>query len=145
MIKAIFRSKKPKSWCKSISAFANGIGGKLIFGITDNDIVIGLSNVEHDAEIISEQIKERLNPIPQFNLRFHKTDKEEKLIILEVFPGNQTPYYYVADGSLIDLHRVGNQSVPATPEKLRELVIKGSGSSYIWRLRLWIIWDIGWK
>ena len=24
--------KKPKSWCKSVSAFANGNGGKLIFG-----------------------------------------------------------------------------------------------------------------
>ena len=22
--------KKPKSWCKSVSAFANGIGGKLV-------------------------------------------------------------------------------------------------------------------
>ena len=25
--------KKPKSWCKSISAFANCFGGKLIFGV----------------------------------------------------------------------------------------------------------------
>ncbi len=25
--------KKPKSWCKSISAFANTLGGTLIFGI----------------------------------------------------------------------------------------------------------------
>ena len=25
--------KKPKSWCKSVSAFANGIGGKLVWGI----------------------------------------------------------------------------------------------------------------
>ena len=28
--------KKPKSWLKSISAFANGIGGILIFGVDDN-------------------------------------------------------------------------------------------------------------
>lgn len=25
--------KKPKSWCKSVSAFANGIGGKLVWGV----------------------------------------------------------------------------------------------------------------
>ena len=27
--------KKPKSWCKSVSAFANGMGGKLVWGIAD--------------------------------------------------------------------------------------------------------------
>ena len=27
--------KKPKSWCKSVSAFANTLGEKLIFGIAD--------------------------------------------------------------------------------------------------------------
>ena len=30
--------KKPKSWCKSVSAFANGIGGKLVWGIADDSI-----------------------------------------------------------------------------------------------------------
>lgn len=51
--------KKPKSWCKSVSAFANGIGGTLIFGITDDNDVVGLVDAEHDAEIISEMIKEK--------------------------------------------------------------------------------------
>ena len=36
--------KKPKSWLKSVSAFANTFGGKLIFGILDNDEVIGIEN-----------------------------------------------------------------------------------------------------
>ena len=27
--------KRPKSWCKSVSAFANGIGGTLIFGVSN--------------------------------------------------------------------------------------------------------------
>lgn len=30
--KEMLEEKKPKSWCKSVSAFANGIGGTLIFG-----------------------------------------------------------------------------------------------------------------
>lgn len=38
--------KKPKSWCKSVSAFANTLGGKLIFGIADEGQMIGLAN-EH--------------------------------------------------------------------------------------------------
>ncbi len=123
-------TKKPKSWCKDVSAFANGNGGKLIFGITNNDIMLGLKDAEHDAEMISEFIKTRLNPIPNFELKFYKTEDEKKLIILYVYPGDQTPYYYDADGSLTAYHRVGNQSIPVTPEKLKELILKGSGFSY---------------
>ena len=62
--------KKPKSWCKSISAFANGRGGKPIFGIADDDTVVGLENAEKAAEIISEQIKIHLNPISELLLVF---------------------------------------------------------------------------
>lgn len=122
--------RKPKSWCKSVSAFANGNGGSLIFGITDDDILVGLENAEQDAEKISEQIKTRLNPIPEFNLRFEKTEDGKKLVVLDVYGGAQTPYYYDSDGMLIAFHRVGNQSVPVTPTKLKELVLKGSAVSY---------------
>lgn len=76
-----------------------------------------------------EQIKVRLNPIPPFNLRFHQ-ENEKTLVILEVYAGDQTPYYYDADGSLTAYHRVGNESVPVTPVKLQELVLKGSVSSF---------------
>lgn len=122
--------RKPKSWCKSVSAFANGNGGSLIFGISDDDQLIGLENAEKDAEIISEQIKARLNPIPEFDLRFEETEDEKKFVILDVCAGEQTPYYYDSDGMLIAYYRVGNQSVPVTPIKLKELILKGSATSY---------------
>ena len=38
--------KKPKSWCKSVSAFANGIGGKLVWCIADDDTLIGLADAK---------------------------------------------------------------------------------------------------
>ena len=41
-----------------------------------------------------------------------------------------TPYYYEGDGQLIAFMRIGNESVPATPSQLRELVLRGSGESY---------------
>ena len=34
------------------------------------------------------------------------------------------------DGQLIAFMRIGNESVPATPSQLRELVLRGSGESY---------------
>ena len=127
--KQAVEAKKPKSWCKSVSAFANGYGGKLIFGIANDDTVVGLENAEKDAEIISEQIKIHLNPIPEFTLSF-QTEEGKKLIIVDIYAGEQTPYYYSGDGMLTAFVRVGNQSVQATPQKLSELVLKGSNSSY---------------
>lgn len=50
---------KVKNWLKTVSAFANGKGGVLIFGINDNDEIIGLENYKKDSEFVSEKIKNR--------------------------------------------------------------------------------------
>ncbi len=34
--KVALEKRKPKSWLKSVSAFANGIGGMLFFGVADD-------------------------------------------------------------------------------------------------------------
>ena len=128
--KQALEERKPKSWCKSVSAFANGRGGVLIFGITDDNEIVGLEFAERDAEKISEIIKVHMNPIPKTNLRFHTSERGEKLIILEVYPGEQTPYYYEGEGMLTAFHRVGNESVPVSPIELKELVLKGSAQTY---------------
>ena len=70
--KVALESKKPKSWCKSISAFANCFGGKLIFGVSNDNELVGLKDAEGDAETISESIKTHLNPIPEFKLHLKK-------------------------------------------------------------------------
>jgi ATP-dependent DNA helicase RecG len=85
--------KKPKSWCKSVSAFANGIGGKLVWGVADDDTLVGLADAKGDAEKISEAIKTHLDPIPDFNLSFTKVEGKD-FVILDVMPGTQTPYLY---------------------------------------------------
>lgn len=41
--KQMLEVKHPKSWLKSVSAFANGEGGTLIFGISDDDHIVGLA------------------------------------------------------------------------------------------------------
>jgi predicted HTH transcriptional regulator len=66
--KQMLEVKRPKSWLKSVSAFANGEGGTLIFGISDDDHVLGLVDAEGDAEKISEEIKSKLDPVPAIKL-----------------------------------------------------------------------------
>ena len=123
--------KKPKSWCKSISAFANTLGGKLIFGISDDDDeIVGIENPNIAAERISEIIKSRLDPIPEFHLKFEQFEDGKVLIILDIFKGEETPYYYSGDGVLEAYVRIGNESVKATATELKRLVLRGRNTSY---------------
>ena len=55
--KAAVEKKRPKSWLKSVSAFSNGIGGTLLFGVDDSKNMIGLPDVKSDSEAISRLIK----------------------------------------------------------------------------------------
>ena len=128
--KQAVETKKPKSWCKSVSAFANTSGGFLIFGIADDGTVIGLADAERDAETISEIIKNRLSPIPEFTLEFNTSKDEKKLIILRIYKGEETPYYYSADGVTEAYIRIGNESVPADSTDLKRLVMRGKNTSF---------------
>ena len=127
--KVALEVKKPKSWIKSVSAFANGVGGVLLFGVSNEGELIGLDNAEKDSEIISEQIKQKMDPIPQTVLEIHK-ENGKTFILLKVVAGQETPYYYVADGNRIAFVRIGNESVPADAITLKRLVLKGSVKTY---------------
>ena len=120
---------KSKSWLKSVSAFANGEGGVLIWGISDNDEVIGLVDAKGDAEFISEVIKTKLDPVPVISLEF-KVVNEKQLVVLHVNAGQETPYYYIGDKQRIAYVRIGNESVVADRIQLKGLVMKGSGRTY---------------
>lgn len=41
--KEALEDRRPKSWLKSVSAFANGKGGVLIFGVANDGALKGLS------------------------------------------------------------------------------------------------------
>ena len=127
--KAALEIKKPKSWCKSVSAFANTSGGVLIFGVSDDGKIIGLADPVGDAEKISEIIKGRLDPIPEFNLSFCE-EEGKKLIILNIYKGEETPYYYSGDGVMEAYIRVGNESVKTNSTELKRLVLRGKNTSY---------------
>ena len=120
---------RPKSWLKSVSAFANGNGGTLIFGISDDERIVGLVDAESDSEVISECVKTKLDPVPDIHLEFKEIDGK-KLILLHVKAGSETPYYYIGDKQRLAYIRIGNESVVADRLQLKALVLKGSGRTY---------------
>lgn len=75
--KLTLEEKRPKSWLKSVSAFANGIGGVLIFGVSDDEQWIGLDNAHNFAEKISETIKSKMDPIPQIVLKIQQENGKD--------------------------------------------------------------------
>lgn len=122
--------KKPKSWLKSVSAFANGIGGTLIFGIADDDTVIGIEDIKGISEFVSQKIKERIDPLPEVTIRIYNTEDGKNLLSVEVMKGQETPYYYRGDGSTEAFVRIGNESVVANAAELKRLVLRGKNSSF---------------
>ena len=127
--KETLEERRPKSWLKSVSAFSNGIGGALIFGVTDNEELIGLSDSKDVSEKISEIIKTKMDPIPQVIMEIHE-EAGNVFVILRVPSGIETPYYYIGEGSRTAFVRVGNQSIPARTIDLKRLVLHGSNKTY---------------
>lgn len=120
---------KPKSWLKSVSAFANGRGGKLIFGVRENNEILGLDDYQKDSENISEIIKTRMDSIPEFDMEIKELENKI-ILILNIYQGKNTPYFVVDGGSRTAYKRVGNQSVPATRIDLFNMSLKGQQVTY---------------
>lgn len=120
--------RKPKSWLKSVSAFANGLGGKLIFGVADDDTLVGIENPKEVSEKISEAIKDKMDPVPPTDLQI-KVVNGKTLVILEVVQGRDTPYYFAGDGMHTAYVRIGNQSVRAQAHDLKRMVLRAERRS----------------
>jgi ATP-dependent DNA helicase RecG len=127
--KSMLEEKRPKSWLKSVSAFANGLGGSLFFGVDDEGIVRGIDDVQHACETISAKIRDYMDPLPEVEAIPHKIDNHN-VLQLKVHAGDYAPYYYVGDGQRIAFVRIGDESVPASAEQMVRLVLQGSSKTF---------------
>ena len=114
---------------KSVSAFANGLGGSLFFGIDNDGTIKGLDDVQYVCESISSKIRDYMDPLPDVEMIPQRFD-DHNILQLKVNAGNYTPYYYVGDGQRVAFLRVGDESLPATAEQMVRLVLKGSNKTY---------------
>lgn len=117
--------QKPKSWLKTVSAFANSTtGGTIYIGITDVHQIVNVNDIQNLSKKISESIVGKMDPVPIFHLEPVKVDNK-KILILEVKAGNNTPYYFVDSGTRIAFIRMGEESIPAPKHILHSLILKG--------------------
>ena len=70
-----------------------------------------------------------MDPTPEVLLKAHLVDGKE-IVTLEVYRGEETPYYYVGEGNYTAYVRIGNESVMATATDLKRLVLRGKNRTY---------------
>lgn len=123
---------KPKSWLKSVSAFANTNGGHIFFGVT-NDAYdpVGLDDAQASASRISELISVRISPSPRYQLSEIPSDSEDrKCIDLVIENGPDYPYYYTHEKTKEAYVRHGDRSEVAKDYELNNLILKGQHRTY---------------
>lgn len=101
----------------------------MFFGVSNDEVLVGLDDAKGVSEKISEAIKTKMDPAPQVILNIHAEDGKE-FVLLRVPSGQETPYYYTGDGNRIAYVRIGNESVPASAVDLKRLVLRGSNTSF---------------
>ncbi len=58
----------PKSWLKSVSAFANTKGGILLYGVTDDRKPVGIDNLNDTSSKITDLINSKITPSPRYEI-----------------------------------------------------------------------------
>ena len=128
--KFALETAKPKSWLKTVSAFANGLGGSFFIGVDDDGIAVGLDDIKTNTEQISKLIQARISPLPEFVIKPYRLEDGKAILVLQVTRGETPPYYYIADGNTIAYVRIGDESVPASPSQLSELARRGKNLTF---------------
>lgn len=128
--KVALEERKPKSWLKSVSAFANSKGGIILFGVDDSTHELeGLDDIQQVAEKITEIINARILPLPRYEINSF-TENGKDFLELKIGDGPSTPYYLVIDGRKEAFIRSGNQSIPAPEHILNNLILKGKNLTF---------------
>ncbi len=114
---------KGKQIAKTIVAFSNTSGGKLIIGIDDNRNIVGIDG--NKIFDLKDQIFTIIydscypNIIPEV---YTKNIKGKTILIIEVFRGNLLPYYLKKDGKNSGTYiRIGSSNRKASYENILEL------------------------
>lgn len=120
---------KSSKYIKTIVAFANGQGGKLIIGVEDDTKkIVGIDKNEafKIMDAIANAISDSCKPaiIPDI---YMQTVNETTVIIVDIEAGRQRPYYLAAEGLQHGVYvRVAGTTRPADESMVKELLFEGN-------------------
>ena len=120
--------------CKTIAAFANGLGGTILLGVRDDGSINGVTDdltTRNGIDSITNWIKTIVSPLPLFDVRpvevvyvdeIGKTSNL-KIIVIPVEHGSSPPYCIKPDKPEYYVRR-GATTFPAAPEQVRSLALE---------------------
>ena len=120
--------KKSEKYMKTVVAFANGNGGKIVFGIDDKTLeIVGMDedNIFKTMDAITNAISDSCEPRirPDVTLQ---TVKDKTVIVVEILPGAMRPYYIKSEGMTEGTYmRVSGTTRPVEGYMLKELILEG--------------------
>lgn len=122
-----------QKYIKSVVAFANGDGGRIVFGIEDGTMqVVGIpqSDLFRLMDAITNAVTDSCAPMIIPDL-FVQEVKGKSLIILEIAPGMQRPYYIKKKGLVKGTYiRTAETTRPADQAMLQELLLEGKNKFF---------------
>ena len=124
---------KSQNYLKTVVAFANTIGGKLIIGVEDKTHkVVGVDDdtIFQTMDSITNAIADACTPaiLPDVSIQ---TIEGKNLIVVDVPMGRNRPYYIKSQGMVNGTYiRVSGTTRQAEEPKLKDLMFEGSGRSY---------------
>lgn len=119
-----YKSEISKTFLKTVSAFANYRNGRIIFGVNNDGIAIGLKgDLNKLALDIENSINDNIEPKPDFDISI---DYEYKVIELFVFKGVYIPYTYKGKA----YKRNDTSTVEVDRDEFRDLFLNSSNMNF---------------
>ena len=124
-------SKDDTRWLKTVVAFANGRGGRILFGVDSDLSIVGMGDDLFGAkDAIVDAVANRIAPMVPMTTGVTTMDGKP-IIVLEVMQGMQCPYYLKSKGDTEGVYiRYDATTRQADDAILRELRIDGAGKSF---------------
>lgn len=121
-----------KRYLKTIVAFANGLGGSVVFGIDDKTLdVVGV--LDDDLRMMEDGLASAISSacapaiVPSFS---RETVDGKTLLVVDIYPGRNTPYHIKAEGLGGVYVRVGATTRKAEREQIEELILRGGNRTF---------------
>ena len=80
------KAKLSDSFLKTVRAYANYSDGKIVFGVSNDGTIIGISDEKKLRLQIENKINDCITPRPQFKMEKQEVDGKV-LIVLSIFKG----------------------------------------------------------